>query len=108
VCAAEEINSSNILYSYCRNVGTESKLNLATRTIKISISSHQWLKQGFKADGDFETAQEIVSQDLVDHHESRNEASTAKKGYIHFFTSFLCILVYFLHSLFFASFLSPL
>ncbi|KAA1092754.1 hypothetical protein PGT21_013024 [Puccinia graminis f. sp. tritici] len=53
--------------------------SLAPRTIKKSVSSHQWLKQGFKANGDFERAQVIVSQDLVDHHESRHEAATASK-----------------------------
>jgi hypothetical protein len=39
---------------------------LTVRTIKQCVSSHQWLKEGFKANGDFELAQAIVSTQLTE------------------------------------------
>ncbi|KAA1097848.1 hypothetical protein PGT21_021847 [Puccinia graminis f. sp. tritici] len=66
-------------FSAAADICGRDRGSLAPRTIEKSVSSHQWLKQGFKANGDFERAQVIVSQDLVDHHESRHEAATASK-----------------------------
>jgi hypothetical protein len=36
------------------------------RTIEQCVSSHQWLQEGFKDDGEFESAQAIVSQLMED------------------------------------------
>ncbi|KAA1113114.1 hypothetical protein PGT21_021631 [Puccinia graminis f. sp. tritici] len=39
---------------------------LSIRNIERSVSSNQWLKQGLKSNDEFQTAQDVVSHDLME------------------------------------------
>ncbi|KAA1124042.1 hypothetical protein PGTUg99_023442 [Puccinia graminis f. sp. tritici] len=39
---------------------------LGVQTIERSVSSHQWLVQGIKPDGEFELVQKVVSQAMAE------------------------------------------
>ncbi|KNE93801.1 hypothetical protein PSTG_12805 [Puccinia striiformis f. sp. tritici PST-78] len=56
---------------------SQDRGSLAARTIErsVSCSSHQWLTQGIKPDGDFETAQERISH--AEHQKTKEKANKA-------------------------------
>ncbi|PLW10239.1 hypothetical protein PCASD_24756 [Puccinia coronata f. sp. avenae] len=49
-------------FSAAANICGRDRGSLGIRTIERCVNSHQWLHQGFKANGDFETAQGIINQ----------------------------------------------
>jgi hypothetical protein len=48
-------------FSAAANVCGRDQGSLSARTIEQSVSSHQWLQQGYQADGDFASAQAVVN-----------------------------------------------
>jgi hypothetical protein len=64
-------------FSAAADVCGPNRGRLSIQTIERSVSSHQWLKQGFKGDDEFQIAQDIVSQDLMEEEESKTKCATA-------------------------------
>jgi hypothetical protein len=58
-------------FSAAADICGQDQGKLAARTIEQCVSLHQWLQQGFKADGDFELAQSVVSQVIKDIQEKK-------------------------------------
>ncbi|KAI7954522.1 hypothetical protein MJO28_004922 [Puccinia striiformis f. sp. tritici] len=48
-------------FSAAANTCGRDQGSLAARTIERCVNSHQWLRQGFQADKDFDTAQRIIN-----------------------------------------------
>jgi hypothetical protein len=54
--------SVELCFSAAANICGRNRGSLGIRTIERCVNSHQWLHQGFKANGDFKTAQGIINQ----------------------------------------------
>lgn len=48
-------------FSAAADTCSSDRGSLAAKTIERCVSSHQWLAQGIEPDGDFETAQQIIT-----------------------------------------------
>ena len=60
-------------FSAASNICGRDQGSLAPRTIERSVSSHQWLRQGFKANGNFKMAQGIISQAFLESEECKTK-----------------------------------
>ena len=63
-------------FSAAAKICRQDQGSLLPRTIKQSVSVHHWLQQGVKADGDFENAQAIATQNLAELQDRRTETAT--------------------------------
>ncbi|KAH9470628.1 hypothetical protein Pst134EA_033344 [Puccinia striiformis f. sp. tritici] len=62
-------------FSAAADTCSSDRGSLAARTIERCVSSHQWLAQGIKPDGDFQTAQQIIT--LANQQMEREKAQKA-------------------------------
>ena len=53
-------------FSAAADICAEDRGSLAPRTIERYVNSHQWLQKGYQANGDFQTAQSIITQGMDD------------------------------------------
>jgi hypothetical protein len=51
-------------FSAAADICAEDCGSLAPRTIERCVNSHQWLRKGYQANGDFKTAQDIITQGM--------------------------------------------
>ncbi|KNE91858.1 hypothetical protein PSTG_14712, partial [Puccinia striiformis f. sp. tritici PST-78] len=63
-------------FSAAADTCSSDRGSLAARTIERCVSSHQWLAQGIKPDGDFETAQQIIT--FADQQREKEKAEKAE------------------------------
>ncbi|PLW07342.1 hypothetical protein PCANC_25611 [Puccinia coronata f. sp. avenae] len=60
-CSATSASMERV-FSAAADICGRDRGSLGIRTIERCVNSHQWLHQGFKANGDFKKAQGIINQ----------------------------------------------